>query len=395
MILVRQVQKKRTILLDNITHASKNLYNVALYTTRQRFFKNRHWIRYNNLWKMLKNHPDYLTLKNLCGSHPPQHVLKQVDVAWKSFFNAMKEWNKNPSKFINRPNLPHYKSTKGYNMVYFTAQQCRLIKGHVHLTNKVMQRGFKPIKTDLLNVKGVRIIPCGDRYNIELIFERTPNDLNLKKTNILGIDLGINNLVTASDNCGGQPLLIKGGAVKSINQFYNKNLAIYYSHAKICNKTHSTNKIERLHRLRKNKIRDFFHKTSQKIIETCVGRNIGTIVIGYNEGWKRKVNLGKNTNQKFVVIPFLKLVSQIEYKAALFGIDIIRVTEEYTSQTCSKCGIVRKGNRKYRGLYVCNKCGMTLNADVNASINILQKGVPDSFWIGDRGCLNHPAVLVI
>ncbi|MHA1658418.1 MAG: zinc ribbon domain-containing protein, partial [Promethearchaeota archaeon] len=59
------------------------------------------------------------------------------------------------------------------------------------------------------------------------------------------------------------------------------------------------------------------------------------------------------------------------------------------------CGVVRKSNRKYRGLYVCTDCGVVLNADVNASRNILQKGVLESKWIGDRGCLNHPLVLKV
>ena len=77
----------------------------------------------------------------------------------------------------------------------------------------------------------------------------------------------------------------------------------------------------------------------------------------------------------------------------MVGIKVIRTSEEHTSQMCSSCGVVRKLNRKYRGLYVCKDCGMVLNADVNASINILQKEVPKSRWIGNRGCLNRPLVL--
>ena len=212
---------------------------------------------------------------------------------------------------------------------------------------------------------------------------------------MLGIDLGITNLVTASDNCSNSPLLIKGGMVKSVNQYYNKQLAKYKSKAKKCNKAIKTNRLLRICRIRNNKIRDIFHKTSRKIIDICIERKIGLIIIGYNEGWKQKVNIGKKNNQNFVSIPFLKLVKQIEYKAKLVGIDVIRVTEEYTSQTCSKCGLRRKANRKYRGLYVCNNCRSALNADVNASINIMQKGVPNSIWIGDRGCMYRPSVLLV
>jgi len=165
--------------------------------------------------------------------------------------------------------------------------------------------------------------------------------------------------------------------------------------AKKCNNTDVTGRILKFHRKRNNKTGDFFHKTSRKVVNHCISNDIGTIVIGYNDGWKQKIKIGKRNNQNFVSVPFLKLVQQIEYKSEMVGIQVIRTGEEYTSQTCSSCGVVRKSNRKYRGLYVCKDCGVVLNADVNASRNILQKEVPKSKWIGDRGCLNHPVVLKV
>ena len=395
MQLVRQVQFKRSNLLDEIAFLSKNLFNVATYTVRQRFFMDRHWTRYNELWRLLKSHEAYKKLQETCGSHPPQQVLKQVDRNFKSFFKAIKMWKKEPSIFQGIPRLPHYKRKNGRNLVYFTSLQCRLKDGFVLLTRKMERLGFPRIKTDLESVKGVRIVPFGDRYNIELIYDYEPRDLYLNEDNVLGIDLGLNNIVTASDNVGNNPLIIKGGVVKSINQFYNKQLAKYKSLGKICNNTELTKRILKLHRKRNNKIRDFFHKTSRKVINYCISNDIGTIIVGYNEGWKQKVKIGKKNNQNFVSIPFLKLVRQIEYKSEMVGIKVVRITEEYTSQTCSSCGVVRKSNRKYRGLYACKDCGLVLNADVNASRNMIQKGVPESKWLGDRGCLNHPLVLKI
>jgi putative transposase len=395
MQLVRQVQFKRLKLLDEITFLSKNLFNVATYTVRQRFFKERYWIRYHELWRLLKSHESYQKLQEACGSHPPQQVLKQVDRNFKSFFNAIKTWKNDPSKFQGMPKPPHYKRKNGRNLVYFTSLQCRLKDGFVLLTQKMERLGFPKIKTTLKSVKGVRIVPFGDRYNIELIYDYEPRDLHLNENNVLGIDLGLNNIVTASDNIGNKPLIIKGGVIKSINQFYNKQLAKYKSASKICNNNEVTKRILKFHRKRNNKIRDFFHKTSRKVVNYCISNDIGTIVIGYNEGWKQGISIGKRSNQNFVSVPFLKLVQQIEYKSEMVGIKVVRITEEYTSQTCSSCGVVRKSNRKYRGLYVCKDCGVVLNADVNASKNMIQKGVPESKWIGDRGCLNHPIVLKI
>ena len=68
-------------------------------------------------------------------------------------------------------------------------------------------------------------------------------------------------------------------------------------------------------------------------------------IIGYNELWNQKCYLGKRNNNNFVQVSFHKLIQLIEYKAELEGIKVIQITEEYTSQTCSKCGIVKKSNR--------------------------------------------------
>ncbi len=178
-----------SLLLDDITFRSKNLFNVATYTIRQRFFTEGKWIRYNELWYLLKDHEVYQHLQRMCGSHPPQQVLKQVDRNFKSFFKAIKIWNKTPSKFTAMPQLTHYKRKNGKNLVYFTSFQCRLKKGYVLLTQKMLTLGFPKISTDLASVKCVRIVPFGDRYNIELIFNFDPQDLHLTKAHILGMDL--------------------------------------------------------------------------------------------------------------------------------------------------------------------------------------------------------------
>jgi len=68
MQLVRQIQFNRTSFLDEITFRSKNLYNVATYMVRKRFLEDRHWIRYYDLWKILRSHESYTILHKMCGS---------------------------------------------------------------------------------------------------------------------------------------------------------------------------------------------------------------------------------------------------------------------------------------------------------------------------------------
>ena len=238
-----------------------------------------------------------------------------------------------------------------------------------------MARGFPTFSVGTLPVTvetcvEARLVPFYNRFVVELLYKVPIRSFPLatKYSQAIWIDLGITNLITSSDG-----LLVKGGVVKTINQWYNKQLAFYNSLTKKHNQHHTSHRIQRMHRVRVNKLCDFSHQTSQLIINHCVRNNVTTLVIGYNSWWKQHCNLGKRTNQFIVQIPFYKLVHMLEYKGKLVGITVVCVSEAYTSQQCSDCGIIDKQNREFRGLYLCRSCGLRLNADHNAAINILQR----------------------
>jgi transposase len=69
---------------------------------------------------------------------------------------------------------------------------------------------------------------------------------------------------------------------------------------------------------------------------------------------------------------FKRLENAIKYNAELNGIYLEYVDSHYTSQTCSRCNVVLKKNRKGQSLYSCS-CGLKLNADLNAARNIAYK----------------------
>ena len=250
-------------------------------------------------------------------------------------------------------------------------------------------------------IKEVRIVPLGVCYKIELVYEKEETDLKLSKSNIVCVDLGLNNLITAVNNKGLKPFVVKGKVVKSINQYYNKQLAHYRSVERLKGNFSDTKRIQKLHLTRNNKIRDIFHKLSRALVEYSIENDIGTIIIGYNEGWKQNVNLGKKTNQKFVQVPFSTLVQKIKYKATLVGITTLLQEESYTS----KCSFLDRepiekrdsyeGKRISRGLFKSSN-GTIINADVNASYNIMRKAVPNSIvddGIEDVGL--HPVLVAI
>ena len=61
----------------------------------------------------------------------------------------------------------------------------------------------------------------------------------------------------------------------------------------------------------------------------------------------------------------------LKYKAERKGGEVIEVNPQFTSQKCSSCGHISKENRKSQSKFKCIKCNFRLNADLNASLNIL------------------------
>jgi putative transposase len=122
---------------------------------------------------------------------------------------------------------------------------------------------------------------------------------------------------------------------------------------------------------------------------------IGTLVIGKNDGWKQEANMGKRNNQQFVQIPHARFIQMLSYKAELVGIQVILQEESHTS----KCSFLDNepichqerymGKRVKRGLFR-SAAGRRINADVNGSLNIIRKAIPDSFGQGIEGVAVRP-----
>ncbi|WP_293088213.1 transposase [Okeania sp. SIO3B5] len=145
--------------------------------------------------------------------------------------------------------------------------------------------------------------------------------------------------------------------------------------------------------------------TSRYIINHLIENQIGTLVIGNNPNWKQDINLGKKNNQNFVQIPFFKLIEQLKYKAKLVGIKVIINEESYTSKASFldlddlpvyQKGVKHRfsGKRVKRGLYKTSN-GIKYNADVNGSLNILRKAVPNAFSNGIEGVVVHPVKVTL
>lgn len=377
-------------IIDDKCFKSKNLYNYANYLIRQEFINNGKWIRDKELDKMLQSHETYTEL----GSQASQKTLQLLDKNWKSFFNAIKDWKKHPNKYLGRPKIPKYKDKNGRFILMLKNIQCRIENGYLIFSWKPL-KGFK-FKTNVEDrLIAVRFIPKGSCYVLEIIYEKEVNEINFESQNILGIDLGVNNFATLTNNIGEIPIVINGRGLKSVNQYWNKENSKLKSDLKKRHNKNWSNKLERLTQKRNNKINHFMHCASKWVIDYCKALNIDTIIIGHNKEWKQECSLHKIINQGFVQIPYNRFIDILRYKCEDANIKFIETNESYTSGTSFLDGELPikdnydKSRRIFRGMFKSNQ-GILINSDVNGSYQIIKKVFPKGFTNGIEGVGLHP-----
>ena len=382
--------------IDELSWHSKNLYNSANYLIRQNFIYGYGYLSYNRLDKLMQKSEQYQALP----AKVSQQVLRVLDKNWQSFFEANRAYKQNSFKFLGRPKIPSYKdSKKGRNLLVYTKQalsKVALKQGKIKLSGTTIEFSTHVAQ----QVAGVRIVPESDCYIIEVIYEKTETTLNPNKW-IASVDLGVDVLMAVTSNQPGfVPLLLNGRPLKSLNQFYNKRKAILQSQLKGNRKT--SKRIQRLTRCRNQKIDNYLHRASRYLVNLLMEKNIATLVIGKNDGWKQNTNMGKVNNQKFVAIPFNRLIQMLSYKCQLVGIKVVIIEESYTSVSCffnldplpvyGKTKEIPKftGKRIKRGLYR-TQTGFLCQADVHSSYNILRKAFPNAFdCYGIESCVVQP-----
>jgi len=312
--------------LRELAFKSKNIYNLTTFIMRQNFIRNHKIINFPLMDKILKR--DYPEAYKSLPAQTTQQILRVIEKDWKSFFKSNESYKSNPEKFKKRPEIPNYKNKlKGLHTIWFTNQQCKIRKGKIHfpkITN------LKPLKTLQEKLQQVRIIPKFKHFIIEAVYKKAVKKNKLSKENVIGIDLGLDNpAALVSNQPDVNPMLINGRPIKSINQFFNKQKAELMS---FIGSKGSSNKIGSLSLKRADKISDYFHKSSRKIIDYAEETNSGLIIIGENKGWKQEIDIGKRNNQNFVSIPFDDFKKMTAYKAEENGIEVIFTEESYTSK---------------------------------------------------------------
>ncbi len=388
--------------------AARKLGNQAVYIQRQKIFAKEPWLSRAGLDQAVRsgNTELYRSMPSAASAQRQTQIVHEQFVSWHA---AKTAYLADPSKFKAMPRLPGY--SKKYRTFVVGRNGYKVVEGNLILTDK-NDVGFPPLKirscdNQPFNAKkketiigDVRIVPHGNAFFIELTYEVTCSTTVLLDGNrACLVDIGLRNIVTLASTASGiRPVVVKGGMLKSINAMYNKDVASLQSHGK---KTHRRSKVMK----RTCRIDDKMHKVSRFVVQFCLRNDLGTIIIGHNEGWKQNINLGKVNNQNFVNIPFNRLIHMICYKAEEYGIKVIVREESYTSLQSAldfdqlptygdkNANQVPSSGKRIGGLFIRSN-GQKINADVNGCLNIGRKELGDD-WLKklvetDEGCLMQP-----
>ena len=385
MRLVYKFYIQHTEQLDNLFRISNNLYNQALYHFHQRLGTDGTWLWYNDMDKLMKQ---TLNLDGLCNykllkSQCSQQILRVLDKSIKAYCKSIKDWNAHKDKYKAMPRMPHYRKRGGMFNLYYTNQSCTVKDGVIRLAKDLSVRipQWEKYGGSIKSFCQVRLIPGSRNIKVEIIYDKEIKKVDVDKTKYAAIDLGLDNLATmvTAEGC----VIWSGKYLKSYNNHFNKTLSHLQSIKDMQGIKRTTRRSNRMYDKRDRYIEDAFHKVSRQIVDTLVQQKIGTLVVGYNAGWKQNTSMGKRNNQKFVQMPFARLTGYLRYKCEMIGIEFVEHEESYTS----KCDALTLepickhedylGRRVKRGLFR-SSTGKVINADQNGALNILRKVVGDS-----------------
>ena len=369
-----------------------NLYNMVTYGKRMTYFE---------MCKKLTEikNDEYLGwYKYPSNSQMSQQTLKRLDTAYSRWFNKTSK-------------EPKYKSKKKSTISLTYPQGIRFNYNNTKLfipsIGEVRCRGYRHFKNMVIKQLIITIEPKGNiRATITVECENQTPNFNSTFIPMVGIDVGTKKFLT--DNRGIKILptndivyknILTGKVhfIKKINlkqeliklnrlqKIASSRLTANSKNKAYCKVNKQSKHITNIRNNWLHHVANMYKDYSKVYIEDL---NINTMVINpvdnKNINTKRKTNLNRLILQQSWGVFFTIL----EYKLKDNNNELVRVDPKYTSQMCSKCLRVNKLNRVGE-VYTCDNCGIILDSDYNASINILNKGMKFSNIPGNMRELNN------
>ena len=299
--------------------------------------------------------------------HPLQHALKDLEKAYKNFFEK-------------RADFPRFKRKGQHDSFrYPDPKQIKLdqANGRIFLPKLGWLR-YRNSRQALGELRNVTVSLSGGRWFVS-VQTRREVEIPVSQGGAVGIDLGIARFATLSDGTFYAPL----------NSFKRHEAALRKEQQAMSRKTQfSSNwkqakaRVQRIHARIGNARRDYLHKTSTAIsqnhalvfVEDLQVRNMSRSAAGTTETPGKQVRAKSGLNRAILDQGWFEFRRQLDYKLAWNGGHLVAVPPRNTSRTCPACGHVSAESRRTQERFACVECGFEENADLVGAINVLRAG---------------------
>jgi len=360
--------KEQEILINKTFGCTRLVYNYYLNMKQELYKQNKKTISCYETIKDLKNLSNEKQFLKEIDSIALRTTLFDLDNAYQKFFKVKKEY-------------PKYKNKYGKNS-YRTNLTTRSYKGKTYenikldLENKTITlpklkevkiKGYRNLDKINGRIINATISKEGNKYYVSVCVEEEIPTPIFTPTSIVGIDLGVKDLVITSnfEKYRNEKVLEKHE--KRLKR-YQRRLSKKEKGSK--NYYKLKQKIQRLYQKIKNIRKFIIHHITKEITDE------NSIIV--TETLKVK-NMLKNHNlaKSISDASLSEIIKELEYKSKWKGKKLYKIDTYYpSSQICNKCDYK---NEKIKDLsireYECPKCGSYLDRDFNAALNIMYEGL--------------------
>ena len=341
-------------------------------------------------------------IKLTVGKYIGTNYDKLVDSTFLNLSDPKYEWETTKPRGTKYVKLNHARENKPENkgfttlyvkpgFVYYVKKSNPNIIDAKYLNLTIPQRLLEHMENNSKNgkskIKTIEVVPVLNyKFKIVITYKSIYKKRKIKKEDLddykindsISIDLGMKNLMTIYDPKETQHM-IKGGVIKSINEYYTNKISYYTSSASDHKNKQTNKRIKKLWIRRNNSVNDYFNKVVNTIYKRYNDKSF--VILGYNENWKDKVNMGTHKNKLFTQIPYAQLITKLTRKLNDNKKDLTKVEESYTSK-CDALSLEElKKKKKYngvrkKGIYI-SQGETVINSDLNGAINISRKFYKD------------------
>jgi putative transposase len=345
------------------------LYNLALEQRIMVYKQSKNPISLYDQQNQLPEFKEAFPIFKQIGSQCLQDVLQRLDKAFKAFFRRLK---------IGKTGYPRFKSTDRYDSFTLTQAGWKLEGRYLHLAKIGRLKLFlsRQIEGKIKTIT-IRRTSTG-KWFVSFCCDEVPFRIYPETTKEIGIDVGIKSFAVDSDGrIIENPKFLK----QSTKRLRVKQRTLSRRHKGSHRRQKARLQVAKLHEHITNQRKDFLHKAANHYIQNNKRIFLEDLKIS---NMARNHNLARSISDCSWGL-FFQILS---YKAEEAGREIVKVNPNGTSQRCSSCG-ERVPKKLSNRIHCCPHCGLVLDRDENAAINIKQDGqsYQAQTWAGLRPCV--------